>query len=216
METLLTVLIYLNMLLVGDAPLTDQTMHDFAVKMEPFYAELGIPTNTGNTSIHELHIDYWGGTVWNERCTTQVYLSERFTRPVHPFYGTPMWKYVLAHEWAHVAQGEQCWDNEGEAELIALAVLAEAGEWEAVIIALEWMFTLSVPDEYLEQLELHPRVERYYQAVDLPQPEVIKMLLNDEDGLFELRTGNLYAPGLWSFIRTLPGLGERGADTGVQ
>ena len=214
METLLAVLIYLNMQFVGDAPLTDQAMREFSLKMEPFYKELGVPTDTGDTSLHEIHPDYWGGTVWTGYCTRQVYLSKRFAQPEHPFYGTPMWKYVLAHEWAHVAQGEQCWDNEGEAELIALAVLAEAGEWEAVITALKWMFTLSVPDEYLEQLQLHPRVKRYYQAVNLPEPGVIKMLLDDEDGLFELRTGKLYAPGLWSFIRTLPGLGD--GETGTR
>lgn len=216
METFLAILFYLNMLFVADAPLTEGAINEFALKMEPYYSELGIPTDTGNTSLHELDTNYWGGTVWQGRCTSQVYLSKRFTQPEHPFYGTPMWKYVLAHEWAHVAQGEQCWDNEGEAELIALAVLAEAGEWDAVITALEWMFALSLPDESLDQLHLSPRLMRYYLAVNLPQPDSVEMLLHDEDGIFELRNGTLNASALWSFIRTLPGLGEREADTGAQ
>jgi hypothetical protein len=204
------------MLFVADAPLTDQAMQDFALKMEPYYVELGIPTETNNASLHELQVTYWGGTVWSGRCTSQVYLSERFTRPGHPFYGTPMWKYVLAHEWSHVAQGEHCWDNEGEAELIALAVLAEAGEWGVVITALEWMFTLSVPDEELDQLHLSPRVKSYYQAVDLPIPGSVEMLLNDQDGVFELRTGKLYARSLWRFIRSLPGSGEGVSEAGAR
>ena len=216
MEMLLAILLYLNMFFVADDPVTEHSILDFANKMEPYYTELGIPTDTGNTSLHELHVSYWGGTVWQGRCTTQVYLSERFTRREHPFYGTPMWKYVLAHEWAHVAQGEHCWDNEGEAELIALAVLAEAGEWEAIFTALKWMFTLSVQDETLNQLNLSPREKRYYLAVDLPQPDVINMLLADDDGIFELRTGILFAPDLWNFIRTLPEQGESDEGAGAQ
>jgi hypothetical protein len=119
-----------------------------------------------------------------------------------------MWKYVLAHEWAHVAQGEHCWDNEAEAELIALAVLANAGEWGAVITALEWMFSLSVPDAELNQLYLSPQEEGYYLTVDLPQPGVVELLLDDDDGVFELRGGKINAEKLWKFVRNLSGDGE--------
>ncbi len=88
-----------------------------------------------------------------------------------------------------------------------------AGEWGAVITALEWMFTLSVPDEVLNQLYLTPQEEGYYLAVDLPQPGVVELLLNDEDGVFELRSGRINAEKLWMFVRNLSGDGE-GIDDG--
>jgi hypothetical protein len=205
METLLTILLYLNMLFVDDDPFTKQAMVNFGREMEPHYSELGIPTDTSDTTLHNLPNTYWGATVWNGRCTSQVYLSERFTNARFPFYSSPMWKYVLAHEWAHVAQGKNCWDNEAEAELIALTVLANAGEWGAVITALEWMFTLSMPDSVLDQLRLSPQEEGYYLAVNLPQPGVVELLLDDEDGVFKLRGGKINAKRLWKFVRSLSG-----------
>ena len=117
-----------------------------------------------------------------------------------------MWKYVLAHEWAHVAQGRHCWQNEAEAQLIALEILAEAGEWGALFTALEWMLTLSAPDEVLIQLQLPARQVRYYQVVNLTQFEAVELLLNDEDGIFQLRTGTFDARNLWGFLHTLPDL----------
>ncbi|MES0361990.1 MAG: hypothetical protein ABUK20_13800 [Anaerolineales bacterium] len=209
MEILLTVLLYLNMLFVADDPLSNQALDQFGREIEPYYAELGIPTDTSDTTLHSLPAVYWGATVWNGRCTAQVYLSERFANTSHPFYSTPMWKYVMAHEWAHVAQGKHCWDNEAEAELIALTVLANAGEWGAVITALEWMFTLSVSDAELSQLYLSPQEEGYYLAVDLPQPGVVELLLEDDDGVFELSVGTLDAEKLWKFVKNLSGNGER-------
>lgn len=208
MEQLLKILLYLNMVLIANAPLTDQAIRDYAREIEPYYADLGMPTDTRHTSLHSLPSSYWGATVWNGQCTSQVYLSERFTQTEHPFYMTPMWKYVLAHEWAHVAQGKHCWNNEAEAELIALAVMAEAGEWEAVITALEWMLALSVSDDMLDQLDLPPSEESYYSAVNLPQPGVIKLLLTDDDGVFALRKGILDAHDLWKFVKTFPGMAE--------
>jgi hypothetical protein len=216
METLLIVLLYLNMLFVADDPLTDQAMDKFGREMEPYYAELGIPTDTSDTTLHNLPNAYWGATVWDGRCTAQVYLSDRFANASHPFYSTPMWKYVLAHEWAHVAQGKQCWDNEAEAELIALTVLANAGEWGAVITALEWMFTFSVSDAVLNQLYLSPQEEGYYLAVDLPQPGVVELLLDDDDGVFDLRIGKFDADKLWMFVKNLSGIGEGIDDGGAQ
>jgi hypothetical protein len=178
-------------------------MDDFAFKMEPYYADLELPSNTRNASLRKLPNTYWGATVWAETCTSQVYLDERFTHSSHPFHGTPMWKYVLAHEWAHVAQGRHCWDNELEAQLIGLAVLAEAGEWGAVITALEWMFTLSVPDSLLTELDFPPQEAAYYRAVDLPGTGIVEFLLDDGDGIFELRTGRLEARSLWILISHL-------------
>lgn len=208
MEKLLVILLYLNMLPVADAPLTNQVMLDYARKIEPYYVNLGIPTDTSNTSLRSLPSTYWGATVWNDRCTSQVYLSEQFTQAWNPFYKSPMWKYVLAHEWAHVAQGKLCMNNESEAELIALVVMADAGEWEAVITTLEWMLTLSVGDEVLDRLHLSPQEEAYYRAVDLPLPEVLKLLFNDDDGIFELKTGSLDARNLWDFVMSLPRMPE--------
>jgi len=204
------------MLFVADDPLTNQAMHDFRREMQPYYAELGIPTDTSNTTFHSIPVAYWGATVWTDHCTSQVYLSERFSRPEHPFYGSPMWKYVLAHEWAHVAQGEHCWENEAEAELIALAVLADAGEWGAVITALEWMFTLSFPDTVLNQLQITPEEQAYYHAVDYPQPGVVNLLIEDEDGVFDLRTGKLHAEPLWMFVQNLSGNVDISGYVGAQ
>ena len=216
METLLSILLYLNMLFVADVPLTDQAMDKFGREIEPYYTELGIPTDTTETTLHNLPAMYWGATVWNGRCTAQVYLSDRFANASHPFYSTPMWKYVLAHEWAHVAQGKHCWENEAEAELIALTVLANAGEWGAVITALEWMFTLSVSDTVLNQLYLSPQEEGYYLVVDLPQPGVVELLREDEDGVFELRGGKIHAEKLWKFVRNLSGNEEIINDGGAR
>jgi hypothetical protein len=203
METLVTILLFINMLFVSEAPLTDQAMHDFALEMEPYYAQSGIPTDTSNTSLHELPYSYWGATLWQQRCTNRVYLNERFASSSHPFYNTPMWKYILAHEWAHVAQGKQCWENESEAQLIALELLAEAGEWDAVYTALEWMLTLSAPDEVVTQLQIPPQEVQYYQVVDFTQLEAVEMLLNDEDGIFQLRTGEFDARTLWTYLQHL-------------
>ncbi len=209
METLITILLFINMLFVPEAPLTDQAMRDFGIKMEPYYAQSGIPTDTSDTSLHELPYSYWGATLWQERCTNRVYLSDQFASSRHPFYNTPMWKYVLAHEWAHVAQGKKCWDNEAEAQLIGLAMLAEAGEWEAVYTALEWMLTLSAPDEVVDQLRMTPEETSYYQVVNISQLEAIDMLLNDGDGIFQLRTGEFDARTLWNFLQQISGvLGE--------
>jgi len=201
MDILTAILLFINMIFVGDAPLSDAAMREFGQHLEPHFVEAGVPTDTSNTSLHELPVTYWGATVWSGRCTNQVYLSERFADPIHPFYNTPMWKYVLAHEWAHVAQGAHCWENEAEAQLIAMAVLAEAGEWDALYTVLEWMLTLSAGDGVLDQLQLPERETNYYQVVTITQLEAVEMLLADEDGLFELRTGLLDARILWLFMQ---------------
>ena len=206
METLITILLFINMLFVAEAPLTNQTMDDFAHKMEPYYTESGIPSDTSNASLSELPATFWGATVWADGCTNQVFLSEKFASAEHPFYNTPMWKYVLAHEWAHVAQGRQCWQNEVEAQLIALEVLADAGEWEAVFTALEWMLTLSASQDVVAQLQLPAQEVRYYQGVNLTQLEALELLLNDDDGIFQLRTGTFDARNLWGFLHNLPEL----------
>ena len=111
MDTLTIILLIINLFYVAEAPLTDGAMHDFELKMEPYYLESSMPTDTSNLMISELPNNYWGATVWKDACTNQVYLSDEFTDPNHAFYNTPMWKYVLAHEWAHVAQGQDCWDG---------------------------------------------------------------------------------------------------------
>jgi hypothetical protein len=67
------------------------------------------------------------------------------------------------------------------------------------------MFTLSVPDAVLNQLYLSPQEEGYYLAVDLPQPGVVELLLDDDDGVFELRGGKIHAEKLWKFVKNLDG-----------
>ena len=49
MEILTAILIFINMIFVADAPLNKSAMGDFAHKMEPYYAQAGIPTDTSNT-----------------------------------------------------------------------------------------------------------------------------------------------------------------------
>lgn len=203
MDILLAVLLLINTLVIGETPISQQDMRQFGQHMEPFYAAAGHPTDTSNTSLHELPYTYWGATVWSGRCTNQVYLSDRFADPGHPFYATAMWKYVLAHEWAHVAQGSQCWENEAEAQLIALSVLADAGEMDAVYTTLEWMLALSAPQDVQQQLNLPEKEERYYQVVNITQLEAVQMLLKDDDGIFDLRSGRLDARQLWSLLHDL-------------
>jgi hypothetical protein len=208
MEILTVILLFINSIFVADAPLNNQTIEDFAIEMEPYYAQAGIPTDTSNTSIGDLPTAYWGATVWQNRCTNRVFLNNDFAKQGHPFYNTPMWKYVLAHEWAHVGQGKKCWDNEVEAQLVALALLTEAGEWDAVFTALEWMLTLSASDEVVAQLDLPPREYNYYQSVNLNHQAVVELLVNDDDGIFQLRTGEFDARKLWLFLQALPDLPE--------
>ena len=83
---------------------------------------------------YEMHYfpnKWWGATVYDQnsgRCTDKVYLSDQF-------YGSlgddELWKGVLAHEWAHVLQGENCANNEQQADVWALVMLAHAHEMEA-------------------------------------------------------------------------------------
>ena len=214
MEILTAVLLLINILIVRDAPLTEPAIAEFGRQMEPHFEAAGHPTDTSSTRLHELPVTYWGATVWSGRCTNQVYLSQRFADPSHPFYNTPMWKYVLAHEWAHVAQGAECWENEAEAQLIALAVLADAGELDAVYTTLEWMLALSAPEDVQVQLILPAREANYYQVVNITQMEAVEMLLQDEDGFFELRSGRLDARKLWWLMQDLVAAAERSTYSG--
>ena len=91
MEILTAVLLLINMLIIGDAQLTEPAIEDFGRQMEPHFEAAGHPTDTSSTSLHELPVTYWGATVWSGRCTNQVYLSYRFADPTHPFFNTPMW-----------------------------------------------------------------------------------------------------------------------------
>lgn len=98
----------------------------FTEKMSEYY---GIPLR------YELHYfgnDWLGATVYNTqagRCSSQVYLSVDFRDTA--LGDDDLWKGVLAHEWAHVYQGDRCADNEHEADEIALRMLLEAGEVSA-------------------------------------------------------------------------------------
>jgi hypothetical protein len=71
---------------------------------------------------------WWGATVWVPGgCINQVYLDDQFENDE-----TQLWKGVLAHEWAHVAQGPDCVDNERGADQMALENLwkaKEVGAW---------------------------------------------------------------------------------------
>ena len=62
-----------------------------------------------------------------------------------------------------------------------------------------------MPDEVLNQLYLTPQEEGYYLAVDLPQPGVVELLLDDDDGVFELRGGKIHAEKLWNFVKNFSG-----------
>ena len=87
MDILLVVLLFINSLVIGETPISQEDMTQFGQQMEPYFAAAGHPTDTSNTSLHELPRTYWGATVWSGRCTNRVYLSDRFADPGHPFSG---------------------------------------------------------------------------------------------------------------------------------
>jgi hypothetical protein len=84
-----------------------------------------------------------------------------------------------------------------------MSVLADAGELQAVYTVLEWMLALSAPEEVQKQLILPEKEANYYRVVTITQLEVVEMLLADDDGLFELRSGRLDARLLWQFMQDL-------------
>lgn len=93
----------------------------FAEKMSPYYGrQLGY-------EMYYFKNGWWGATVWeNGSCTDTVYLSTRFYNET-----SDIWKFVLAHEWAHVYMGRYCKDEAG-AHMIGFQKLIEAKEWSAV------------------------------------------------------------------------------------
>lgn len=111
-------------------PFTPEKADRFAEKMQPYY---GVATNWQFKNIGS----WWSATysVGDPLvCTSTVYLS-----PSWKDEETPLWKYTLAHEWAHVKQGKNCVKNEHNADVIALSALANAEEWGAFIMGANWL-----------------------------------------------------------------------------
>jgi hypothetical protein len=112
------------------APFSIDEADAFADKMQPYF---GIPTNWQFKDLGS----WWSATLAVGDplvCTTTVYLSPRWKTEK-----TALWKYTLAHEWAHVLQGSKCVNNERNANIIALTKLAEAKEWGAFLMGVNWL-----------------------------------------------------------------------------
>ena len=111
-------------------PFSPEAADAFADKMETYY---NVPTNWKFRDIG----DWWSATLATGDplvCTTTVYISPKWKTEQ-----SPIWKYTLAHEWAHVLQGKNCVNNEKNADLIALSRLAEAREWKAFLAGANWL-----------------------------------------------------------------------------
>lgn len=112
------------------APFSPESADAFAEEMQPYF---GVNTNWKFLDIGS----WWSATLAQGEplvCTSTVYLSPRWKTEQ-----TALWKYTLAHEWAHVKQGKSCVNNEKGADIIALTKLAEAGEWGAFILGANWL-----------------------------------------------------------------------------
>jgi hypothetical protein len=111
-------------------PFSPESADAFAEKMEHYY---NVPTNWQFRDIGT----WWSATLAQGDplvCTTTVYLSPKWKTEQ-----SPLWKYTLAHEWAHVLQGKNCVNNEKNADLIALTKLAEAKEWKGFLAGANWL-----------------------------------------------------------------------------
>lgn len=157
-------------------PYSPEALSIFQDRMAPVYAGLGIPTDTSNVRLQQLPYNVYGGTLadYGTVCTNAVKLGYKTVDR-----GDALWKYVLAHEWAHVAQGSYCANNEVEATIMAFTVLAEAGEWNALLNGVMWLGAES-------------------------KTETIEKFLADSDGFFELKpNGVLDARKPWHIINHL-------------
>jgi hypothetical protein len=158
-------------------------MEQFADKVAPVYATLGVPTTTSNVSVGTLPSNVYAGT-WSTpgvSCGSSVVLGRKGIE-----VGGALWKYLLAHEWAHVAQGPHCFNNEVEATIIGLAVLMESREYNALFHGIIWLGKQG-------ELSTH----KY---------EPLNMLMADDDGLFQFRTGELDARKLWRMMHNIIGV----------
>ena len=59
MDIILTILLYLNSLIVVDDPFSIEAMKYFEREMKPYYSELGLQTDTSNSTIHDIPAAYW-------------------------------------------------------------------------------------------------------------------------------------------------------------
>jgi len=111
-------------------PFSTDSANNFAEEMQPYF---GVPTNW---QIKDLG-SWWSATLAVGEplvCTTTVYISPKWKTEQ-----SALWKYTLAHEWAHVKQGKNCVNNEHSADIIALTNLAKAGEWGAFLMGANWL-----------------------------------------------------------------------------
>jgi hypothetical protein len=98
---------------------------EFAEKMSPYYGQ------DVSFTMHHFENGWWGGTVYDLNkgtCTNEVLLSDQLFGDLGD---DDLWKGILAHEWAHVLQGKNCRDNEHQADVWALSMLAQAHEMDA-------------------------------------------------------------------------------------
>lgn len=162
-------------------PYSPEKLQAYQDKMAPIYADLGIPADTSNVQLQRLPYNIYGGTManWGTDCTNAVKIGYKTVDR-----GDVLWKYILAHEWAHVAQGPNCANNEDEATIMALAVLAEGGEYNALLNAVMWF---GVETEKGKS-----------------KTGSLEKILSDSDGLFELKSNQtLDARKVWHLLNHL-------------
>jgi len=167
-------------LFIFQDPYSQEEMLRYADKMQQVYENAGIVTNTAHVGHYDLPGNYYGATAANgTTCTSQVYMDT-----AHVVNNPkPLWKYVLAHEWAHVAQGRSCTDNERNATLTALAMLGQAREYNALLYAFIWLPANSHADD-------------------------IEALLADDDGFFETNLGTVDGRVAWNLARNIAKIGD--------
>lgn len=176
-------------LFIFQEPYSQEELLRYAEKMQVVYEDAGINTNTGHVGHYDLPGNYYGATLAsgnNKVCTSQVYLD------THHVVNNPkpLWKYILAHEWSHVAQGRACSQSGSEldATMAAFAVLGNAKEYNALLYALIWLPANKHADK-------------------------VEYLLADDDGLFETNLGVIDARVAWNLARNIAKVGVENEDT---
>ena len=110
---------FILIILMLGQPFNRQDANVFAEKMSAYYEISTV------VEMHYFDNEWWGATVYQNGCTSRVYLSDQFEGELGK---DALWKGVLAHEWVHVLQGKNCVNNEINADKIAMQKMWEARE----------------------------------------------------------------------------------------
>lgn len=228
-QIIMSILLILNGMLVEVAPPQEYSNSlelkalawDFGNALAPYFEEVGAPV----PKITPLHFEIFPrgdpmGATWvtwgSHSCEAFVVLHAPWLYSHRPFFGTPMWRAVLAHEWAHVGQGPYCWPKASEADAdltgyAALYLLSQSDDkqsekaWVGFIQGMHHEFlqaalTLSMKDGHprsyvLDQLQLtekeryfydHIPTSKLFSSASVYSIPLIESLLEDEDGLYKV------------------------------